>query len=53
MKQILFDRPQSILGCQNIAKILLVHELLANFNPSQASLNLYKFIEIVIKFLKL
>jgi hypothetical protein len=38
MKQILLDTSKSVLGSKNIAKILLVPQLLANFNPSQASL---------------
>jgi hypothetical protein len=40
MKQILLDRSYSVLGSKNIAKILLVPDLLVNFNPSQSSLNL-------------
>jgi hypothetical protein len=53
MKQILLDRPQSVLGSKNIVKILLVPDLPINFNPSRASLNLLKCIEFSIEFPKL
>jgi hypothetical protein len=36
-----------------IIKIISIPEFPVNFNPFKASLNLEKFIEIVIKFLKL
>jgi hypothetical protein len=46
-------KSEIIAAQKNITKILLVLDLLVNFNPSRASLNPLKFVEIIIKFLKL
>jgi hypothetical protein len=53
MKQILLESFKYVLYYKNITKIIPLPNVPINFNPFNASLNLYKFIEIVIKFLRL